>query len=84
VPHRRAEKVSAPVVEGAVGVLECVVRDRLRAEDVTFFVGRVEAARADEQLFSEKSGWNFREVDLPLHNWGRSFYGVGKHFWARA
>ena len=84
VPHRRAERVSAPVVEGALGVLECVVEDRLRAEDVTFFVGRVEAARADERFFSEKSGWSFKEVDLPLHNWGRSFYGVGRHFWARA
>lgn len=78
--HRKGEAVSAPVVEGAVGVLECVVVDRLRAKDVTLFAGEVKIAAVDERFFSERTGWNFRELDLPLHNWGRVFYGVGRYY----
>ncbi|MEM4790894.1 MAG: flavin reductase family protein [Thermofilum sp.] len=78
--YRKGESGSAPVAEGAVGVLECVVADKLRARDVTFFAGEVKLAAADEKLFSERSGWNFKEIDLPLHNWGRGFYGVGRFY----
>ncbi|ABL78628.1 flavin reductase family protein [Thermofilum pendens] len=80
IPHRKGEKVSAPVVEGAVGVVECVVHGKLRAEDVTFFAGRVVYAAVDERFFNERSGWLFKEIDLPLHNWGRGFYGVGRFY----
>ncbi len=74
----RGEAVGAPVVRGAIGVLECRVAGSYEAEDVTFFVGRVLAARADEELFDERRGWRLGKVDLPLHNWGRGFYGVGR------
>lgn len=74
----KGEKVSAPVAKDAIGVLECKVVDEVVAEDVKFFVGEVVSASADERFFSEKSGWLFKEIDLPLHNWGRGFYGVGR------
>lgn len=74
----KGEKVSAPVAKDAIGVLECKVVDEVVAEDVKFFVGEVVSARADERFFSEKSGWQFKEIDLPLHNWGKGFYGVGR------
>jgi len=80
VPHRKGEKVSAPVVEGAIGVVECVVAEKLRAQDVTFFAGEVKRAAVDERFFSERAGWSFKEIDLPLHNWGRGFYGVGRFY----
>ncbi|UNQ73525.1 flavin reductase family protein [Infirmifilum sp. NZ] len=79
----KGEKVSAPVARDAVGVLECRVVDEVEARDVKFFVGEVLAARADERLFSEKTGWRIGEVDIPLHNWGAGFYGVGKFRLAR-
>lgn len=74
----KGERVSAPVAEGAVGVLECRVHSTFNAEDVTFFIGEVLAARADEKAFNERRGWITREVDIPLHAWGRGFYGLGK------
>lgn len=80
----KGEKVSAPVAEGAVGVLECRVYAKVKAEDVTFFVGEVLAARADESAFDERRGWNTQRVDIPLHNWGRGFYGLGSFKMAKA
>lgn len=73
----RGERVSAPVAKEAIGVLECRVVDEVRAEDVKFFVGEVVSARADEKFFSGRSGWLLSKVDIPLHNWGRGFYGIG-------
>ncbi|MEM2795581.1 MAG: flavin reductase family protein [Thermofilaceae archaeon] len=73
----KGEKVSAPVVDGAVGIIECKVYSTAKAEDVTIFIGEVLTARADERFFDDRKGWDFKEIDLPLHNWGRGFYGVG-------
>lgn len=80
----KGEKVLAPVAEDAMGVLECRVYTKVEAEDVTFFVGEVLAARADESVFDERRGWNTQRVDIPLHNWGRGFYGLGSFRMARA
>lgn len=80
----KGERVSAPVVEGAVGVLECRVHSKVKAEDVTIFIGEVLTARADEGFFDEREGWDFKKINLPLHNWGRGFYGVGAFRIARS
>ncbi len=80
--YRRGVKVRAPVLEASIGVLECRVFEKVRAKDVTFFIGEVLHAEADENFFDEKRGWNLRKVNLPLHNWGRGFYDVGKFYLA--
>ncbi|MEM0024873.1 MAG: flavin reductase family protein [Thermofilaceae archaeon] len=80
----RGEKVQAPVAEGAVGVVECRIYTRVQAEDVVFYVGEVLSARADESVFDERKGWDASRVDLPLHNWGRGFYGLGRFRMAKA
>jgi len=74
----RGEKVQAPVAEGAVGVVECRVHTRVEARDAIFYVGEVLAARAEEGLFDERRGWDPARVNIPLHNWGRGFYGLGR------
>jgi len=74
----RGEKVQAPVAEGAVGVVECRVHTRVEAKDAIFYVGKVLAARAEEGLFDERRGWDPARVNIPLHNWGRGFYGLGR------
>lgn len=79
----RGEKVQAPVAEAAVGVLECKVSGKVEAQDAIFYVGEVLVARADEGAFDEKRGWDTAKVDIPLHNWGRGFYGLGRFRTAR-
>ena len=81
---RRGEAVQAPVAEDAIGVIECRVRTKVEAQDVVFYVGEVVAARAREDVFDERRGWASSKVDIPLHNWGRGFYGLGRLRLAKA
>ncbi len=78
----KGRKVEAPVLEIAVGVLECKVAGEFESEDTTLFIGDVLHAEAREEYFSLKRGWNFKKTNIPLHNWGRGFYAVGKFLYA--
>ncbi|MCA9962460.1 MAG: flavin reductase family protein [Anaerolineales bacterium] len=49
---RQAAHIHPPVLEDAVGVLECQVVDQVEAGDHTFFVGQVLLAQAREDCFS--------------------------------
>jgi len=83
VRARKGERVEAPIVEESLGYLECKVVDEHSSEDVTLFIGDVLVAKANSQFFSKRSGWNFKKINIPLHNWGRGFYSVGKFTLAR-
>lgn len=76
--YRQGSRVRAPVLEDAVGYIECRVKEKVRAEDVTFFVGEVLAAAVREDLFHERRGWALGKLNIPLHNWGRGFCEVGR------
>ena len=78
----KGEKVEAPVLKEAIGVLECRVVAEVESEDTTLFIGDVLAAKAREDVFTD-SGWDFKATNLPLHNWGRGFYSVGRFRLAR-
>lgn len=78
LPYKKGEKVRAPVLTDAIGVLECRVTEKIHARDVTFFVGEVVTALAREDIFEDEKGWNLRATSIPLHNWGRLFYEVGR------
>ena len=71
--------VDAPILEEAVGVIECKVAGKYESEDTTLFIGDVQVAYADEKAFKVRTGWDFKSMNIPLHNWGRGFYKVG-HF----
>ncbi|MCX8180285.1 MAG: flavin reductase family protein [Thermofilaceae archaeon] len=80
----KGEKVQAPAVEDAIGVLECRLYSSVEAQDAIFYVGEVLTARADERVFDERRGWDTARVDIPLHNWGRGFYGLGRFQMAKS
>lgn len=71
------EKIGAPVIKEAIGILECRLMEELELGDVKLVVGEVLSARTDGRLFGERSGWNFKEINIPLHNWGKGFFQVG-------
>lgn len=73
----KGERVKAPVVSEAMGVIECRLMKKLDMGDVNLFIGEVLSARARSDTFSERTGWNFREVNIPLHGWGRNFFTIG-------
>ncbi|MGB9708616.1 MAG: flavin reductase family protein [Infirmifilum sp.] len=76
--YRKGSKVSAPVLLDAVGILECKVSHSIKANDVTFFIGEVVEAEADEEVFDERIGWKTLKAKIPLHNWGKLFYDIGR------
>ena len=78
IRYMKGERVEAPVAEEAIGVIECRVYTTIKTQDVIFYVGEVLSARADERFFGERSGWNLKKTNLPLHNWGAGFYEVGR------
>ena len=80
---QKGEKVLAPKLAEALGVLECKVAAEVDSEDTTLFIGEVVYVEAKEKLFNERRGWDFRNINIPLHNWGRGFYSVGKFVLAK-
>lgn len=77
--HVKGREVDAPVIREAIGVLECRLKGELELGDVKLVLGEVVSARADGRFFSERTGWNFREINIPLHNWGKGFFQVGSY-----
>ncbi|MEZ0346805.1 MAG: hypothetical protein ABWK01_09655 [Infirmifilum sp.] len=37
-------------------------------------------AYVQEEFFDERNGWNMAKVEIPLHNYGRVFFRVGKKY----
>lgn len=74
----KGEKVNAPYLDIAMGVVECKVVEEYSSEDTTLFIGDVVHVMAKSEYFNAKSGWNFKKMNIPLHNWGRGFYTVGR------
>jgi flavin reductase (DIM6/NTAB) family NADH-FMN oxidoreductase RutF len=79
----RGEKVSAPIVKDPLGVLECKLMNEVELGDVKLVIGEVLSAKADERFFNERTGWNFKKISIPLHNWGRGFFKVGEFVMAK-
>jgi flavin reductase (DIM6/NTAB) family NADH-FMN oxidoreductase RutF len=75
LPVFTARKVQAPLLEGCVGWIECGVEDAYRIGDHTFFVGKVAAASAEQDAFSDT--WLLADPEeRPLHYLGLNHYAV--------
>ena len=72
------EETEAPVVGDSLAYLECRVVDTHETEDVVLYIGRVLSMWYDSRYFNRRRGWLFDKINLPLHNWGRGFYEVGR------
>lgn len=63
-----AKRISVPVLDDALAVLECCLENQVQAGDHTFFIGRVLHAQVCPEKFSH--GWNPSQTDgllLCLH-----------------
>ena len=78
LPGVKGEKVRAPIPEKAIAALECRVYDSIEAEDVVFYAGEVLKAWVDPERFHLKRGWSIKNNPIPLHNWGKGFFHVGR------
>ncbi|MCD6368313.1 MAG: flavin reductase family protein [Thermoproteales archaeon] len=77
------EKVKAPVLLDSLAFLECKLVLEVESGDTTIFIGEVVNVKASKEAFSMRKGWRIPGVNIPLHNWGRGFYTVGKFLMAR-
>jgi len=75
LPTFRARRVSAPLLEGCVGWIECGVDDAYTIGDHTLFVGKVAAASVEQDAFNEV--WLLADPEeRPLHYLGINYYAV--------
>ncbi len=75
LPTFKARKVSAPLLEGCVGWIECGVEDTYRIGDHTLFVGKVAAVQAEQDAFD--GTWLLADPEeRPLHYLGVNFYSL--------
>jgi len=75
LPTFRARRVSAPLLEGCVGWIECGVEDAYRIGDHTLFVGKVAAVQAETDAFD--GTWLLADPEeRPLHYLGVNYYAV--------
>jgi flavin reductase (DIM6/NTAB) family NADH-FMN oxidoreductase RutF len=80
-----ASRVSAPLVDGCLGWLECRVVDRALAARMDLFVAEVVAAWADDEVF-QGGEWRFTDPDRrSLHHVAAGrFFATGDARIARA
>ena len=75
LPTFRARRVSAPLLEGCVGWIECGVHDAYTVGDHTLYVGKVVAAQAEQDAFSDT--WLLADPEeRPLHYLGVNYYAI--------
>jgi flavin reductase (DIM6/NTAB) family NADH-FMN oxidoreductase RutF len=75
LPTFRAQRIDAPLLEGCLAWVECVVEDVLRLGDHHLFVGKVLAAQAEGEAFED--AWLLTDDDLkPLHYLGSDLYAI--------
>lgn len=69
------ETVCAPVLENAVGILECEVEKRIELEKLRIYLGRVLRCAAKKGCFDKT--WRLRDGEMTLihHLGGPNFYG---------
>jgi flavin reductase (DIM6/NTAB) family NADH-FMN oxidoreductase RutF len=74
-----ASRISAPLVEGCLGWLECRVVDRSLAEKMDLFVCEAVAAWADDAVFKD-GAWSFSDSDRRTvhHQSGGMFFLTGE------
>ncbi len=74
----QAREVGAPVLDNALGVLECRVRQTVQVDEMTLILADVVRAEVVEGTFNDRHGWDLRRVKIPLHAAGRAFVEPGR------
>ncbi|MDK2464471.1 MAG: flavin reductase [Candidatus Korarchaeota archaeon] len=74
----QARVVGAPVLDNALGVLECRVRQTVQVDEMTLILADVVGAEVVEETFNDRYGWDLRRVKTPLHAAGRAFMEPGR------
>ncbi len=75
LPWFRGEHVSAPLLEGCLGWIECSVEDARAVGDHTLYIGRLWSAQALTEAFDDY--WLLEDADFaPLHYLGGDRYAV--------
>jgi len=67
-----SKTISTPGLDGVLGFVECVVRDKLRVGESTLFICESKAVHVDKEVY-EKYGWNLSKTSILLHGAGKSF-----------
>jgi flavin reductase (DIM6/NTAB) family NADH-FMN oxidoreductase RutF len=83
LPVFSARRISAPLLEGCVGWIECGVHDAYTVGDHTLYIGKVVAASVESDAFDET--WLLNDPDeKPLHYLGVNYYAtLGERLAAR-
>jgi flavin reductase (DIM6/NTAB) family NADH-FMN oxidoreductase RutF len=75
LPTFKAQRVDAPLLEGCLAYIECILEDVLRLGDHALFVGKVLAVQAESEAFEE--AWLLEDDDWkPLHYLGADLYSI--------
>ena len=83
LPTFRARRLSAPLLEGCIGWIECGVHDAYTVGDHTLFLGKVVAAQVEGDAFDETWLLNDPE-EKPLQYLGLNYYSLpGERLQAR-
>lgn len=75
-------RISTPGIDGAYGVAECILENTVEAGESTLFIGRIQAVRVREDIYT-KYGWDLRKANILLHQSGRAFVLPGRMVFAR-
>ena len=78
LPHFRAKEIEAPLLEGCVGWIECLVHDKYTTGDHTLFIGKVMRCQVDTDAFDREKGvWSLEDDEYkPLHYLGGRTYAL--------
>jgi flavin reductase (DIM6/NTAB) family NADH-FMN oxidoreductase RutF len=75
LPIFSARRVSAPLLDGCVGYIECGVHDAMTTGDHTLFIGKVVAAQVEKEAFD--GTWLLDDDELkPLNYLGQNLYAL--------
>jgi flavin reductase (DIM6/NTAB) family NADH-FMN oxidoreductase RutF len=67
----RAKMVRAPIIKECMAHLECKLYKQIRAGDHTLFIGEIQAAYANEGIFTEE--YDLKKAKPVLHIGGNKF-----------
>ncbi|MCD6488356.1 MAG: flavin reductase [Desulfurococcales archaeon] len=68
--------ISTPGIDGAYGVIECKLQDKIDAGECSIFICEVLTIRVDKEKYT-RYGWDFKKTKL-LHIRGRAFTLPGR------
>lgn len=72
-----SKHISTPGINGALGILECIVENKVPVGESVLFIASVKAIHVRRDLYV-RYGWNLDKARILMHNSGRVFTINGK------